>query len=577
MPITQPISKIYVPTFEMRVDNRPLEMDIAKTILEISVTETLNSPSQFSFRLNDPTLKLIEREDGRFTEGKRVEISIGFVDNTRKMIVGEISALAPDFPSSGPATLEVQGFDLLHRLTRGTTYQKSGELTNNSGIADSDIVSKIAKEMKLNPSVDSTSKRSQPRVQNHQTNFAFLQELAQANGYFFWVDGDTLYFKKQSRPANTIQLEWHQTLMSFSPRLSTAGQVNAVEVRGWDPMQKQSFSARVQRSRTATAQLSRTGQQQIAQGSGGQSVLFITDAHVTSEQEARDLAERILADRQQTVISGSGTSVGQPDLRAGTILELSGMSGRFNGNYLVTSATHTVSDGGYQTSFQVNGAQVGSAPDLSDLLADSSDRDRSHDRTYGVVVGTVMKNKDPQKLGKVQVKLPGLSDDEIGHWARVATLMAGADRGTFFLPEEHDEVLVAFEQGDISRPYILGALWNGKDKPPDTNADGKNNLRLIKSRSGHLVRFDDTDGSEKIEIIDKSGSNRIAIDTANKAIAIESAKNISIKAPQGTIELSAQKIEISSTAETKIQAKGGLNLDGNPGNTKIEGATINLN
>jgi uncharacterized protein involved in type VI secretion and phage assembly len=353
--------------------------------------------------------------------------------------------------------------------------------------------------------------------------------------------------------------------------------VNAVEVRGWDPIQKQSFSARVQRSRAAIAELSSTGQQQLNRGTGGRSELVITDALVSSAKEAQDLAERILADRQQTVISGSGTSVGQPDLRAGTILELRGMGERFDGSYLVTSATHTVSDGGYQTSFQVNGAQVGSAPDLSDLLTTDGDRDRSHDRTYGVVVGTVMKNKDPQKLGKVQVKLPGLSDDEIGHWARVATLMAGADRGTFFLPEEHDEVLVAFEQGDISRPYILGALWNGKDKPPDTNADGKNNLRLIKSRSGHLVRFDDTEGSEKIEIIDKSGNNRIAIDTANKAIAIESAKNISIKAPQGTIELSAQTIEISSTAETKIQAKKGLNLDGNPGNTHIKGATINLN
>jgi phage protein D/phage baseplate assembly protein gpV len=575
MPITQPISKIYVPTFEMVVDRRPLELDIAKTILEISVTEDLNPPSQFSFRLNDPTLKLISKQDGRFTEGKRVEISIGFVGNTRKMIVGEISAVMADFPSSGPATLEVQGFDLLHGLTRGTIYRKFEELTPNSGVSDSDIVSQIAQEMKLNPSVDSTPKRSQPRVQNHQTNFTFLQELAKANGYFFWVDGDTLYFQKQP-PANTIQLEWHKTLMSFSPRLSTAGQVNAVEVRGWDPMQKQSFAVRVPRSKAATAQLSPTGQQQIARGSGGQSVLFITDARVTSEQEARDLAERILADQQQTVISGSGTSVGLPDLRAGTILELTGI-GRFDGSYLVTSATHTVGDGGYQTSFQVNGAQVGSAPDLSALLSDSGDRDRSHNRTYGVVVGTVMKNKDPQNLGKVQVKLPGLSDDEIGHWARVATLMAGSDRGTFFLPEEQDEVLVAFEQGDISRPYIIGALWNGKDKPPDTNADGKNNLRFIKSRSGNLIRFDDTKDREKIEIIDKSGKNRIAIDTANNAIAIESAKDISIEAPQGTIELSAQKIEISSTAETKIQAKGGLTLEGNPGDTTIKGKTVNLN
>jgi len=198
-------------------------------------------------------------------------------------------------------------------------------------------------------------------------------------------------------------------------------------------------------------------------------------------------------------------------------------------------------------------------------------------RTYGVVVGLVVDNKDPQGLGRIKVKFPSSSDDEIGHWARIAVLMAGAQRGTFFLPEVNDEVLVAFEQGDILRPYVIGALWNGQDTPPDTNADGKNNVRLIKSRSGHLVRLDDTDGAEKIEIIDKSGSNSITIDTSNNAIAIKSAKDVSIEAPQGTIKLSAQSIEISSTSDTKIQAQGGATLDGSPGTTTVKGTTVNIN
>jgi uncharacterized protein involved in type VI secretion and phage assembly len=202
---------------------------------------------------------------------------------------------------------------------------------------------------------------------------------------------------------------------------------------------------------------------------------------------------------------------------------------------------------------------------------------QEHKRTYGVVVGLVVDNKDPQGLGRIKVKFPSSSDDEIGHWARIAVLMAGAQRGTFFLPEVNDEVLVAFEQGDILRPYVIGALWNGQDTPPDTNADGKNNVRLIKSRSGHLVRLDDTDGAEKIEIIDKSGSNSITIDTSNNAIAIKSAKDVSIEAPQGTIKLSAQSIEISSTSDTKIQAQGGATLDGSPGTTTVKGTTVNIN
>lgn len=212
---------------------------------------------------------------------------------------------------------------------------------------------------------------------------------------------------------------------------------------------------------------------------------------------------------------------------------------------------------------------------MTNPLRQSSDC--AQHRAYGVFVGVVIDNKDPQGLGRVKVKFPHLSDDEIGHWARIALLMAGKERGTFFLPEVKDEVLVAFECGDITRPYVLGALWNGKDRPPDTNADGENNLRFIKSRSGHLVRFDDTEGSEKIEIIDKSGNNSITIDTTSNSITIRSAGDIHIDAEQGTIRLNAKSIELGSSTETKVEARGGLTLDGNPGNTTIQGALVNIN
>jgi phage baseplate assembly protein V len=202
-------------------------------------------------------------------------------------------------------------------------------------------------------------------------------------------------------------------------------------------------------------------------------------------------------------------------------------------------------------------------------------RSNAH-RVSGVAVGLVIDNKDPQGLGRVRLKLPALSDDEIGHWARIAVLMAGADRGTFFLPEVGDEVLVAFENGDIARPYVLGGLWNGQDKPPETNADGENNLRLVKSRSGHLIRLDDSDGAEKIEIVDKSGGNSITIDTANNAITITSAADVTIDAPQGTLKLSAQTIEISSSANTEVKPQGNLSLEAS-GNTTLKGAMVNIN
>jgi uncharacterized protein involved in type VI secretion and phage assembly len=212
---------------------------------------------------------------------------------------------------------------------------------------------------------------------------------------------------------------------------------------------------------------------------------------------------------------------------------------------------------------------------MSPDLFGQANRSNGH-RIYGVAVGLVIDNKDPQALGRVRLKLPALSDDEIGLWARIAVLMAGADRGTFFPPEVGDEVLVAFEHGDIARPYVLGGLWNGQDKPPETNADGKNNLRLVKSRSGHLIRLDDSDGAEKIEIVDKSGGNSITIDTANNAISITSAADVTIDAPQGTLKLSAQTIEIASSANTEVKAQGNLTLEAS-GATTLKGAMVNIN
>src|SRR5436305_6326639 len=160
---------------------------------------------------------------------------------------------------------------------------------------------------------------------------------------------------------------------------------------------------------------------------------------------------------------------------------------------------------------------------LFDVLTD--ERDDLSSRISGVVVGVVTNNQnDPEGLGRVKVKFPWLSDEDESNWARVAAPMAGKERGFYFLPEVEDEVLVAFEHGDIRFPYVVGALWNGKDAPPASNGDGKNNVRVIKSRSGHVVKLNDEDGKETIEIVDKSGKNSLVVDTAKNTITITSDK-----------------------------------------------------
>jgi len=197
-------------------------------------------------------------------------------------------------------------------------------------------------------------------------------------------------------------------------------------------------------------------------------------------------------------------------------------------------------------------------------------------RITGVVVGVVTNNQDPDGLGRVKVKFPWLSDADESTWARLVSPMAGKERGLYVLPEVDDEVLVVFEHGDVRFPYVLGALWNGKDKPPADNSDGKNNVRLLKSRSGHVIRLSDEDGKEKIEIIDKSEKNSIVFDTANNTITLTADKDIILSAPQGTIKLDGQKIEAKSSADAKVEAGAGMDVKAS-GTLNIKGATVNIN
>lgn len=196
-------------------------------------------------------------------------------------------------------------------------------------------------------------------------------------------------------------------------------------------------------------------------------------------------------------------------------------------------------------------------------------------KMYGVIAGIVTNNQDPDKLCRVKVKFPRISDSDESNWARIATFMAGKDRGAVYLPEVDDEVLVAFEYGDINMPYVVGALWNGVDTPPETNSDGENNIRIIKSRSGHVITLNDKSGEEKIDIIDKTEKNLISIDSKSNKITISSDKDIEISAKNGKVIINAMDIEIKSSKSTKIEAGTTMDLKATSA-MKVEGATVSV-
>jgi uncharacterized protein len=346
----QLIPDIYVPIFDMKVDGVPLDPQVARQIMEISVTQTLDPPMAFQFKLNDPTFKLIDPDGGTFTEGTMVQISMGFLGKnkkSKKLVTGRITAVSMDIPDNGPAIVHVEGFDLAHGLTRGTIYKIWGGPDPSDGMADSDIVTQLVGQANvgLAADVDATGKRDKPVVQNNISNLQFLVNLAHQNNFYLWIDETTLHFKQQMPATSTLTLERGKTLVSFSGRLSTAGQVGSVEVRGGLDAQKQPISVIVKRSDMSS--LSSAGQAQLAD-----SIALIADVPISNRDQALNYAQAIIAGQQRTLYTGNGTSVGDPDMRVGTVLTLVGV-GRFEGTYSVQEVTHTLGSSGYQTTFQV--------------------------------------------------------------------------------------------------------------------------------------------------------------------------------------------------------------------------------
>lgn len=201
----------------------------------------------------------------------------------------------------------------------------------------------------------------------------------------------------------------------------------------------------------------------------------------------------------------------------------------------------------------------------------------------GVVIALVTDNQDPQNLARVKVSYPVLSSELESDWIRMVSFMAGNDRGGYFLPEVGDEVLVAFAFGNINSPYVIGALYNGVDKPPQNNEDGENNIREIRSRSGSVIRFNDKESAETVEIIDKTGNNKIVITTEDNTISISTDQDINLTAPKGTVAINAQDISLNATnsislsgGEVKINADSSLSTESGAGTSIKSGASVSV-
>jgi phage protein D len=558
---------------------------LKKMMREIVVDTSLYLPDMFSIQFDDPSLTCIDSPDLEI--GKSIEISAkaSGENSTTVLLKGEIVAVEPEMTQESGMTVVIRGYDKSHRLHRGKKCRSF------VGKTDSDIVKEIADANGLEASVDSTAVVNEHIIQDNRTDMEFIHDRARRAGYLAYVENGKLFFVKPSSSSSGIEVEWGKNLTEFQARLTSAGQVNNSEVHGWDVKQKSPITGNAS-SPTGTPSVGgeNHGGKLASKAFGIQEIKEIPhDRTVTNKSEADMLAQSLLNDHCQSFFQAEGTCWGNSAIRAGKQVEIKGVGQRFSGVYLVTRAIHTYNFSGYSTSFEISGYHANT---LRELL-----KNTEKECTYGVVLGIVTEVKDTDGLARIKVKYPTINDQLASHWARLATPMAGPQRGIQFIPEINDEVLIAFEYNDINKPYVIGSLWNGKDAPPDAGNSlfgdkGEVQKRFIKTRSGHLITFDDTAKKEKITIQDKCGQ-KIVLDSTERKEKIEltdkSGQKVVLDSTTGSekievtdksnskiiMDAGKRSVSIESAMDLTIKATGKIQIDGQMGVT-INTAAGNL-
>jgi phage protein D/phage baseplate assembly protein gpV len=546
----------------LKIGGRYAAEDMMEDVKEIIVDTCLHMPNMFAIRLKDPRFRWMDSSNLEI--GKSVSISAQ-AEGSKKangiLSQGEITAVEPDFSEDLGATVVIRGYDKSHRLFRGKKTRVFNQIT------DSDIVSKIGRECGLQTRADRTSQVYEQVFQVTQSDIDFLQDRAAHIGYFLYVEDGMLNFRREPPGNGRLTLDWGDNLIDFRARLTTSEQVNEVEVHGWDPVQKQAIIGKSGSPKnTPKIKGENHGGNFTRKSFGIDNQEIVNDDSVWTQGEADNLAQSIMNERGHAFFEAEGICRGDPLIRAGVEVIVKGIGKRFSGNYRVTRAIHRYDYSGYVTQFEISGFRANT---IGQLLA----ADKGNSR-QGMISGIVTNVSDPRSLARVKVKFPAISDTLESNWAR----LVNPGNGFEFIPEVNDEVLVAFENGDINKPYVLGSLWNSKDKPPEESAkivasNGKIQKRIIHSRSGHRITIDDSDGKEKISIVDKTGKNSIDIDSAGNQIALKAEGNIQLEA-KGKITIKGSDIvmEARSTASLK-----GASVDvDSSGKAKFSGSAVDI-
>ena len=558
-------SELHVAGVEVLVAGAAISPDYRNMMVEVKVVDSLTLPDMALIRIVDPKGENVDSHPLQL--GKDLEIKAAATGDraTTSIFKGQIAAVEPEFGQKG-CTICVRAYDKAHKLNRA---RKTRTFQNMSA---GDMARKVASEAGLTADITSTDVVHEFFQQSNETDWDFLWRLALMHDYEVVVTDTKLSF----RPANkgdggaAVALKWQDSMISFRPRMSGVQQPQTVNVRAWDPKNKQNVNGSAQNAETS----SQAGVQRskVANDLGG-GTTAVTDRVAANNGEANAIAKSTLNRLADGFYEADGVAFGNPKIKAGTKVQVSGVGQQFSGTFIVTASTHTYRGStGYQTAFQISGR---SSRTLLELMRPVKERDWSST----LVVGVVTNNNDPDQMGRVRVKYPSLSDSEESAWARIATPSAGNARGLLMMPQPDEEVIVGFEHGDTRRPIVVGSLFNGRDKPGADllqNKDGS--FALLSNEKIHQHSKKDFEiKSDQNMIVEVKQDEK---HTVKGAYTHETTGNGKMKAQQYTIEagssMTIKGVSLTVEASASLTLKGAtVDIQGS-GPVNIKGAIINL-
>jgi phage protein D len=563
--------------FLITIEGSPLPADIEQLLAEAYVDDNRSLPDIFVLRFRDANRLVLSKTGVKI--GSRVKIAVTSSDGVTPtpLISAEVTAVEADFDATGTFTL-IRGYDLSHRLFRGRRAESYTQVTA------SDVAVKVARRAGLAiGTVEATSTVFDTVSQGGVSDWHFLSGLAAEIGYEVAVVDDKFEFRPPKPAADApagdgtagdpLVLEMGTDLLRVRSAITSAEQVSQTQVRGWDTSQKKAIIGTAA-ARTTSADLPGASPADLAQAFGGPTYV-VGDVPYRLQAEVDTAAQAVAEQIAGAFAELDAVTRGNPSIRAGAAISIANLGAPFDGKYTVTTSRHHFDQtAGYVTQFAVTGRQERS------LLGLASGGGSPGRRLAGVVIAQVSDVNDPQGQGRVRLTYPWLSDTYVSDWARTVQPGAGKDRGAMIVPEVGDEVLAAFELGDIRRPYVVGGLYNGVDTPKAGATDlvdsgsGEINRRSFVSRRGHRLDFlDQTGKTEGITIRTGDDKLQLLMDATGTKLTLHSDGTVVVEAKQGvTVDAATSTVELKG-GDIKLTGRNGVTIDGGGGAVKITAGT----